>query len=157
MAAVKPIPDGYTTVTPCVTTKSTKEAIEFYKKAFGAVERGIFYGPDGRVMHAEIQIGSAIVMLNDEIMDKRSPQTIGGSPIDFYMYVENVDAAFAKATAAGAKPTMPPVDMFWGDRFGQVEDPYGYKWSIATHVKDLTPEQMKKGQEEWMQQMAGAK
>jgi len=157
MTPVKPIPEGYTTVTPTITFRDTVEAIEFYKKAFGAVERGRFPGPDGRVMHAEIQIGNAIVMMNDEIMDSRSLRSIGASPVTFYVYVEDADAAFAKATAAGAKPTMPPMEMFWGDRFGQVEDPFGHKWAIATRVKNLTPEQMKKGQEEWLKSMSPAK
>jgi len=156
MTPVRPIPEGFTTVTASLTLRDAAQAIEFYKKAFGAVERGRSLGPGGKIMHAEIGIGSAIVMLADEIMGTRSPQTIGGSPVAFYMYVEDVDAAFAKATGGGAKPTMPVTEMFWGDRFGQVEDPYGYKWSIATRVRDLTPEQIKKGQEEWMKSMAAA-
>jgi len=156
MTPVRPIPEGFTTVTASITLSDAAQAIEFYKKAFGAVERGRSLGPDGKIIHAEIGIGSAIVMLADEIMGTRSPQTIGGSPVAFYMYVEDVDAAFAKATAGGAKPTMPVTEMFWGDRFGQVEDPYGYKWSIATRVRDLTPEQIKMGQEEWMKSLAAA-
>ena len=114
-------------------------------------------GPDGRIMHAEITIGNSNIMLNDEVMGNRSAESMGGSPVSFYVYVENVDAAVQKAVAAGATLAMPVSEMFWGDRFGQVQDPFGYKWSIATHVRDLTPDQMMKGQEEFFKQMAAAR
>ena len=154
MANVKAIPDGYSTVTPSITFKDGAKAIEFYKRALGAKERGIARGPDGKIMHAEIQIGNSIIMLNDEVMGSRSAETQGGSPISFYIYVENVDAAFQKAVSEGGKSTMPVMDMFWGDRMGHFTDPFGYSWTLATHVKDVTPEEMKKGQEEFMKQMA---
>ena len=154
MANIKAIPDGYSTVTPSITFKDGGKAIEFYKRALGARERGIVRGPDGKIMHAEIQIGTSIVMLNDEVMGSRSAETQGGSPVSFYIYVDNVDAAFQKATSEGGKSTMPVMDMFWGDRMGHFTDPFGYGWTLATHVKDVTPEEMKKGQEEFAKQMA---
>ena len=154
MANVKAIPDGYTTVTASITFKDGEKAIEFYKRALGAKERGIARGPDGKIMHAEIQIGTSIIMLNDEVMGSRSAETRGGSPVSFYLYVENVDAAMQKAIAEGGKSTMPVMDMFWGDRMGHFSDPFGYEWTLATHVKDVTPEEMKKGQDEFMKQMA---
>ncbi len=156
MANVKAIPQGYTTVTPSMTVKDAPKVIEFYKKAFGAIEKARMPGPDGKIMHAEIQIGNSIIMMNDEIMGSRSAQTLGGSPISFYVYVENADEAFKKAIAAGAKQQFPLTHMFWGDRMGTLEDPFGYKWTIAQHVKDVSPEEMKKGSEEFMKQMAGA-
>jgi len=157
MANVKPIPQGYTTVTPSITLKDTSKAIEFYKNALGATEKMRMPGPDGRIMHAEIQIGNSNIMMNDEVMGSRSAQTIGGSPVSFYLYVENADTAFQKAISAGGKQIMPVTDMFWGDRMGNFEDPFGHRWTIAMHVKDVTPEEMKRGQEEFMKQMAGAK
>ena len=157
MAQTKPIPDGYTTVTPSLVHTDSVKAIEFYKKAFGAQELMRMPGPDGKIMHAEIKIGNAHVMMNDEIMGSKSAQTLGGSPVTFYLYVDDADAAFRKAIAAGCKEIMPVADMFWGDRMGAFSDPFGYKWNVATHVKDMTPEEMKRGQEEWMKQMAGAR
>ena len=157
MANVKPIPQGYTTVTPSITVNDGAKAIEFYKKALGATERMRMEGPDKRIMHAEIQIGSAIIMLNDEVMGSRSAQTIGGSPASFFVYVENADAAFQKAIAAGGKQILPVTDMFWGDRMGAFEDPFGLKWNIATHTKDMAPQEIKKAGEEWMKEMAGAR
>jgi uncharacterized glyoxalase superfamily protein PhnB len=156
MAKVKAIPEGYSTVTPSLIMKDAAKAIDFYKSAFGAKERLRMPGPDGRIMHAEISIGNSIIMLGEEMMGSKSAETLGASPIGFYVYVEDVDAAFKKAVSAGAKETMPIEDMFWGDRVGQVQDPYGYKWMVATHKRELTPEEIKKGQEEWMKQMAGA-
>jgi uncharacterized glyoxalase superfamily protein PhnB len=155
MANIKPIPEGYTTVTPSITLRDTAKAIEFYKRAFGAEERGIMRGPDGKVMHAEIKIGNAIIMMNDEVMGSRSAETQGGSPISFYLYFENADAAYQRAVSAGAKGDMAPIDMFWGDRMGHVIDPFGLRWNVASHVKDVSPEEMKRGQEEFMKQMAG--
>ena len=157
MANVKPIPEGHTTITATITVNDGAKAIEFYKKAFGATEKGRALGPDGKLMHAEIQIGTSRLMLNDEVMGNRSPQSYGGSPVAFYLYFENAEAALQKAVAAGGKQLMPVTDMFWGDRMGQFQDPFGYRWNVATHVKDLTQEQMKKGQEEFMKQMAGAR
>jgi len=156
MANVKAIPPGYTTVTPSITVKDTRKVIEFVKKAFGAEEHAAMPGPDGKIMHAEFQIGNSIIMMNDEIMGSRSAQTLGGCPISFYVYVEDADAAFKKAIAAGAKEQFPLTNMFWGDRMGALEDPFGHKWTIAQHIKDVSKEEMKKGQEEFMKQMAGA-
>jgi len=155
MANVKAIPESYTSITPSITFRSSEKAIEFYKRAFGAKDRGgVMKGPDGKVVHAEIQIGSAIIMMNDEIMGSRSAETQGGSPISFYHYVENVDAAFKKAIAEGAKESYPVADMFWGDRMGALTDPFGIKWTLASHIKDVSPEEMKKGSDEFMKQMA---
>ena len=154
MANVKRIPEGYTTVTPSITLRDTAKAIEFYKRAFGAEERGIMRGPDGKVMHAEIKIGNSIVMMNDEVMGSRSAETQGGSPVSFYLYFEDCDAAYQRAVTAGAKGDMAPVDMFWGDRMGHVIDPFGHRWNVAMHVKDVTPEEMKRGQDEFLKQMA---
>src|SRR6267378_2250108 len=143
MASGKAIPPGYTTVTPSMTVKDAPKVIEFLKKAFGATERMRMPGPDGKIMHAEIQIGNSIIMMNDEVMGSRSAQTIGGSPVSFYLYFDNADAAFQKAMAAGAKQVYALTDMFWGDRMGTLEDPFGHKWTIAQHVKDVTPQDMK--------------
>jgi len=157
MTNVKPIPPGYTTATPSITLDDTSKAIEFYKKALGATERMRMLGPDGKIMHAEIQIGNSFIMLNDECKGQRSARSIGASPVSFYLYVEKADAAFQKAVSAGGKQVMPVTDMFWGDRMGSFEDPFGIHWTIATHVKDVTPEEMKRGQEEFMKETAGAK
>ena len=157
MAQTKPVPDGYTTVTPSLVHKDCAKAIDFYVKAFGAKEVMRMPGPDGKIMHAEIRIGNANVMMNDEIMGSRSAETLGGCPVSFYLYVDDADSAQKKAVAAGCKEEFPVTEMFWGDRMGSVADPFGYRWSFSTHVKDLTPEQMRKGQEEWMKQMAAAR
>lgn len=157
MATPNPIPQGYTTVTPSITLGDTRKALEFYKKVFGAEERMMMPGPDGKIMHAEVQIGSSVVMMNDECMGQRSAKSIGGSPISFYLYFEDADAIFQKAIAGGGKAIMPVTDMFWGDKMGKFEDPFGVEWTVATHVKDLTPEEIMKGQEEFMKQFAGAK
>ena len=157
MAHVNPIPPGHTTVTACITLNDANAAIEFYKRAFGATERGRFAGPDGKIMHAEIEIGNAAIMMNDEVMGQRGPKAYGGSPASFYLYFDDADAAQKRAVAAGAKETMPVADMFWGDRMGSVEDPYGYHWSIATRVREMTPEQIKEAGTEFMKQMAGSR
>ncbi|TBR07751.1 MAG: VOC family protein [Candidatus Nitrosotenuis sp.] len=150
MSKVKPIPDGYGTVTPTLTVRDASSAIEFYKKAFDAQEIFRFLSPDGKIiMHAEIKIGNSIIMLNDEFpqMNCRSPLSIGGTGSSIFLYVNDADATFNKAISAGAKSLMPLMDAFWGDRFGSVQDPYGHVWSIATHKKDLTPEEIKAAQE----------
>ena len=157
MAKAKAVPDGFTTVTASLIQSDCAKAIEFYKKALGAEEHMRMPGPDGRIMHAEIQIGTSVVMMNDEMMGMKSAESLGASPVSFYLYVENCDAALQKALAAGGKEVMPATDMFWGDRMGQFVDPFGYRWTLATHVKDLTPEEIRKGQDEWMKQMAGAR
>ena len=141
----KTVPAGFHSVTPNLVVKGAGKAIEFYKKVFGAQELSRMPGPDGTtIMHAEIKIGDSIVMLNDEFpqMGARGPQSLGGSPVTIHLYVDDVDAVFAKATAAGATTTMPVADMFWGDRYGQLTDPFGHHWSIGTHMKDLTSQEM---------------
>ena len=157
MANARPVPEGYTTVTPSITVSDTPKAIDFYKKALGATERGRFEGPDKKIMHAEIQVGTARIMLMDEVMGARSAQSFGGSPVTFYLYVENCDSAFKKAIEAGGKQIAPVSDMFWGDRMGQFEDPFGYRWTVATHKKDMTPEETKAAGEAWMKEMAGTR
>ena len=139
--AVKPIPDGYHTVTPYLMVEGASDALAFYKKAFGAAERYRMTAPDGkRLMHAEFQIGDSVIMIGDTF-----PEFGGGGALSagLHLYVSNVDAAFRKAVAAGATVVMPVADMFWGDRFGKLRDPFGQNWSIATHVRDVSPDEMK--------------
>lgn len=153
---VKPIPDGYHTLTPFLTVRDAAKAIEFYKQAFDAeVRGGVMKGPDGKVMHAELKIGDSIIMLSDEFPDFNciSPQTLGGSAMGLHIYLDGVDAAFDRAVKAGAEVEMPVMDQFWGDRYGKLKDPFGHKWSIATHVKDLSMDEMKKGMDEAMAKM----
>jgi uncharacterized glyoxalase superfamily protein PhnB len=157
MANVKPIPQGYTTATPSITFSDTPKAIEFYKRALDATERMRMPGPDGKIMHAEIQVGNSIIMMNDEVMGQRSAKSIGGSPISFYLYVEDTDAAFKKAIAAGGKQLAPITDMFWGDRMGAFEDPFGVHWTIATRMREVSQEEMVKGEQEFRKQMADAR
>jgi len=145
--AVKPIPDGYHTVTAHITVNDGNKAIDFYKKAFGAKEIYRMPGPGGKVMHAEIQIGDSIIMLNDEFPDMggaRSAKAIGDSAVTLNLYVPDVDKVYNQAVASGATATMPVADMFWGDRYGKLKDPFGHHWSIATHKEDVTPEEIMK-------------
>ena len=154
---VAPIPAGYHTLTPYLVCRGASDAIAFYQKAFGAKEKLRFPGPDGKLMHAEIRIGDSIVMLGDEMpqMGATAPPTIGGTATGLFLYVKNVDEAFAKALAAGAKAEMPPADMFWGDRYAKLVDPFGHKWAIATHIQDLSPKEMaRRGKEEMAKQAA---
>ena len=152
---VKAIPEGYHTLTPYLTVRDAARAIEFYKKAFGAEDRGAMKGPDGKIMHAELKIGDSIIMLADEFPQYGvvAPETVGGSSSGLHIYVEDVDGAFDRAVKAGAVTEMPVADMFWGDRYGKLKDPFGHKWSIATHKADLSAEEMKKGMEDAMAQM----
>lgn len=155
---VKPIPEGYQSLTPMFVFKDAQKAIEFYKKAFGAEERFVMPGPDGKgVMHAEVRIGSSIIMMGEESPEcqSKSAATIGGSPVSFYIYVNDVDEAFKVAVEAGAEVRMPVEDMFWGDRMGTVEDPFGYTWSLASHTRDLTPEEIQEGAKAAFAKMAG--
>jgi uncharacterized glyoxalase superfamily protein PhnB len=142
----KPIPDGFGTLTPHITVKGARKAIEFYKKAFGAEELGTHAMPDGTVMHSALRIGDSMLMLNDEFpqMGAKGPQSLGGTPVTLHLFVQDVDKAFDRAMQAGAKQIMPVADQFWGDRYGIVADPFGHQWSIATHKRDVTPEDMKK-------------
>jgi uncharacterized glyoxalase superfamily protein PhnB len=153
---VKAVPAGYHTITPSIVVHDAAQAIEFYKKAFGAQEMSRYPGPDGkRLMHAEIKIGDSRVMLGDEMpeMGARGPRSYQGTPVGFYLYLENVDAAWKRAIDAGCTEKMALAEMFWGDRMGQLEDPFGHRWTLAQHVKDLAPEELKKGQEEFFTKM----
>ncbi len=148
--AVEKIPAGMHTVTPYLICAGAADAIEFYRKAFGAVELYRLPGDDGQVMHASIRIGDSVIMLNDEMpkWGAFGPKSLKGSPVTIHLYVEDADASFAQAVKAGAKVTMPLEDAFWGDRYGKLEDPFGHQWSIATHVRDVTPEEMQKAMTE---------
>lgn len=154
----QPIPDGFRTVTPHMTVKDGAAAIEFYKKAFGAEEIMRMPGPDGKgVMHAEIKIGDSIIMLNDEFPGHgpKAPTSLNGTSCTIHLYVTDVDAAFNKAVAAGAQPAMPVQDMFWGDRYGGVTDPFGHRWSVATHKEDVTPEECGKRAAQFFANLGG--
>lgn len=144
--AVKPIPDGYHTLTPYLTVKGASEAIAFYTRAFGAEELFRMALPDGRIGHAEIRIGNSPIMLADEFpeMGNKSPGTLGGSPISLLIYVEDSDAIFARAVAAGATVLRPMADQFYGDRSGMVKDPFGHTWSISTHREDVSPDELER-------------
>jgi PhnB protein len=146
MATAKAIPSGHRTVTPYLAIKSAAKALEFYKNAFGATERYKLMMPDGRLGHAEIQLGDSMIMLADEFPEYggKAPETLGGSPVSIHLYVEDVDAFFKKALAAGAKELKPVMDQFYGDRSGQLEDPFGHLWWVATHKEDIAPEEMEK-------------
>ena len=144
MATVKPIPDGMHSLTPHLVCAGAADAIEFYKKAFGAVEVARMPGPDGKkLMHAQVRIGDSHLMLVDEMPEwgALGPKALKGSPVTVHLYVVDADATFSQAVAAGAKVTMPIADMFWGDRYGQLEDPFGHKWSVATHKREVSPEE----------------
>ena len=144
--AVKPIPDGYPILAPYLAIRDAAKAIEFYKKAFSATERMRLAGPDGKVMHAEIEIAGGFLMLCDEFPEwgMFSPQHLGGSPVVLHIYVPDVDALFKQAEAAGCTVSMPPKDQFYGDRSGRLTDPFGHIWSFATHVEDVNPAEMKR-------------
>ncbi|ELX10122.1 glyoxalase/bleomycin resistance protein/dioxygenase [Janthinobacterium sp. HH01] len=143
-AKVDAIPKDMHSVTPHLVVDGAAAAIEFYKKAFNAVETARMPGPEGKIMHAAVRIGDSQVMLVDEFPDfgNLGPLKLKGSPVTLHIYVTDADATYAQAIDAGATSRMPPADMFWGDRYGQVTDPFGHVWSIATHVKDMTPEEM---------------
>lgn len=143
---VQPIPAGYHTITPYLFIKGAGQALDFYKKAFGATELMRFPGPNDTIGHAEIKIGDSIIMLADECLEMgvRGPKTIGGSSMCLMIYVEDADARFNQAVAAGAKVVRPLKDQFYGDRSGTLEDPFGHIWTIATHKEDLSPEELKK-------------
>ena len=149
-----PIPKGFHTVTPYLIVRGADRAIEFYRKAFGAEVLDRMTGPDGKsVVHAQIRIGDSFLFLSDEFPGMGgAPEKYGGSPAGIHLYVEDVDAAFEKAVAAGAKVKMPVTDMFWGDRYGKVTDPFGYEWGLATRKEDLTPEEIRRGAEEFFKQ-----
>jgi PhnB protein len=153
----KPIPDNYHTVSTYLAVQDAAEAIEFYKRAFGASERTRMDAPGGKIGHAELQIGDSVVMLSDPFpqAQTRPPKELGGTTVSVMMYVEDVDEAVKQAVDAGATVTMEPDDMFWGDRFGTVQDPFGHVWSLATHVEDLSPEEIAERGKAAMAAMAG--
>ncbi len=153
---VQRVPEHMHTITPHLVSKSTGEAIDFYKRAFGAIEHYRFPMPDGKIMHAEVQIGDSVFFMNDEMMGAKAPQTLGGSPVTIHLQVEDVDALWNQAVAAGCTVTMPLMDQFWGDRYGMLVDPFGHCWSMASHIEDVPPEEMGKRAAEAMAQMAGA-
>ena len=142
----KPIPEGMHSVTPHLICADAAAAIEFYKQAFGAVEMSRMPGPNGKLMHASVRIGDSTVMLVDEMPEwgALGPKALKGSPVTIHLYVDDADAVAARAAGAGATVKLPVSEMFWGDRYGQVEDPFGHRWSIATHVRDLSPAEMQK-------------
>ena len=145
--AVKPIPDGQPTLTPYLILREADKAIEFYLRAFSAVETCRMTDPQtGKVMHAELRLGDSKLFLGEECpaYGARSPQALGGSPVTIHFYVEDTDATMARAAEAGATVTMPAMDMFWGDRFGKLTDPFGHDWAIATHIEDVAPEEIER-------------
>jgi PhnB protein len=156
--AKSPVPEGYHTVTTQLTLDNAAQSIEWYKKALGAEERGRAVGPDGKIMHSELRIGDSRIMVNDAMMGGKSARAFGGSPASLWLYVEDCDALFNRAVSAGAKVVQGGMgqmqDQFWGDRSGTVTDPEGYNWTIATHKEDLSPEEMKHRQAEFMKKFA---
>jgi PhnB protein len=146
MSPVKPIPDGYPRVSPYLCVNGGTAALDFYKSVFGATERMRMPAPDGRIGHAELQFGDSVIMLADEYpeMGIRSPRAVGGTPVTISVYVEDVDAVFNRAVAAGAKSLRAVETQFYGDRSGQFEDPFGHRWSVATHVEDVAPDEMER-------------
>ena len=152
----KPIPQGYHSVTPYLTLNDAARALDFYKRAFAAKEVMRMDGPDGKIGHAEIKIGDSIIMLGDEMpgAGNRSPQSLGGTTGGIFLYVENADAVFNQAVSAGAQVEAPLADMFWGDRYGRLKDPFGHSWSVATHKEDVAPAEMSKRMQEAVAKMA---
>jgi PhnB protein len=154
---VRAIPEGYHTVTPYLTCKSSAKAIDFYKSVFGATEIMRMAGPDGKIGHAEIRIGDSVIMLADEFPGMSSAPTPGTkNACGLFLYLENVDATFNRAVAAGAKVDMPLENQFWGDRYGKITDPFGHNWGLAQHVEDVAPEEMKRRSQEFAAKMAKA-
>lgn len=154
---IKHVPDGYHTLTPALVFKDARKAIAFYKRAFGAEEKLLLPAPEGRVMHAELSIGDSRFMLGEEnpaFPQHLSAESLRGSPVSLNLYVPDAEAAFKKAVAAGAKGLQAPLDAFWGDRYAKVEDPFGYTWGLLTHVKDVSPDEMKRGALDFMTQFA---
>jgi PhnB protein len=153
------VPAGHYTVTPQLTLDNAAAAIDWYKKGLGAEEVSRATGPDGKIMHAEIRVGNSLIMLHDPMGGAKGPDAFGGSPASLWLYVDNCDELFNRAVKAGAKTSSGPMgqmaDQFWGDRCGTITDPHGYVWTIATHKEDLTPQEMKQRQDEWMKQFAG--
>jgi PhnB protein len=155
---VQPVPEGYHTATPYLTVDDATAAIDFYQRAFGAKERSRMAAPDGKIAHAELEIGDSVVMLSDPFpqFQTKSPKELGGTSVGVFLYVDDVDATYKQAIDAGAASTTEPADQFWGDRFGSVTDPFGHSWQIATHVEDVPPEEMAKRAEETFAAMASS-
>ena len=155
-AKVKPIPEGYRTITPYLVVNDGAAAMEFYRRAFGAKEVMRMEAPGGKIAHAELKIGDSILMLADEMpgMENRSPRSLGGTTAGIMLYVEDVDSVFKQAVSAGAKVDQPIADMFWGDRYGKLSDPFGHSWSLATHKEDVAPADMERRAREEMAKRA---
>ena len=152
--SVPAVPPGYHTITPGITCKDAAKAIDFYKEAFGATEVMRMDGPEGRIMHAELKIGDSHLFVADEYPGMNAAPAEGALPSQaLYLYLDDVDAVFEQAVAAGATGAMPVADMFWGDRMGKVVDPFGHHWNLATHVEDVAPQEMDRRGREWMAQM----
>jgi PhnB protein len=153
----QPVPEGYHTLTPTLAVENAAEAIDFYTRAFGARERGRVPAPDGRIAHAELEIGDSLIMLADPFpgMSSKPPKQLGGTSGSVFVYVEDVDAFAQRAVDAGAQITMPIQDQFWGDRFGQLTDPFGHNWGVATHIEDVPPDEMARRGEKAMAEMMG--
>ncbi len=153
----RPVPKGYHTLTPGLTVSDAAKAIEFYVHAFGAKEETRMAGPDGRIMHAELRVGDSLFMIGEEMIDRnvRGPKTLGGSPVSLNLYVDSADATFQLAVNAGAKVLEPVELMFWGDRYGKIEDPYGHVWGLCTRIENLSPEEVQKRGQEWMSKPKG--
>jgi PhnB protein len=158
-ASVKPIPEGFHTITPSLVVRDAAKAIDFYKKALGAEELVRMPSPDGKIVHAELKIGDSIIFLSDEMPESpaKSPQTLGGVTGVLNLYVQDVDKSFQRAVDAGAKVAMPLADQFWGDRYGSLADPFGYVWGLGTHKEDLNPQQMQERMKNFFAQMAQRK
>ena len=153
----KPIPDGYPRVAPYLFIDGASAAIDFYRSVLGAKERTRMAGPDGRIFHAELEIGDSLIMLGDQIpdIDVRGPRAIGGTPMMLHVYVEDADGVFDRAIQAGAKALRPVDDQFYGDRSGQFEDPFGHRWYISTHIEDVSPEEIERRAAEAMETLGG--
>ena len=152
---VRPIPDGYHSISPAITCKNAAAALDFYKEAFGATEINRMPGPGGMIMHAELRIGDSVIFISDEFPGmSAAPSPTALHSTSLFVYTEDVDAAFNRAVKAGARADMPPSNMFWGDRYGKFTDPFGHQWGVATHVEDVAPAEMQRRSEEWTKQMA---
>jgi uncharacterized glyoxalase superfamily protein PhnB len=155
--SVKPIPDGYHSITPGLTCRDAARAILFYKEAFGATEKMRMGGTDGKIMHAELQIGDSLIFVNDPMGPAAASEPSASVAASLYLYVEKADDVFNRAVAAGARINVPLQDMFWGDRYGAVIDPFGHHWGVASHIKDESPEEIERGQKAMLARMAAGK
>ena len=157
MPNVRAIPEGYHSISPSLTCRDAARAIDFYKRVFGASEIMRMPGPGGKVGHAELRIGDSVIFVSDPFPGMSAASESGGAPVIYlFLYTEDVDSVFNRAVQAGCRVDMPLADMFWGDRFGKITDPFGHQWGLATHVEDVAPEEMKRRSEEWTKKMAKA-